>query len=53
MKNPIQKKLVYFGMELSIYLIDKTRIVTSQKNDPLNVKILLNLGAVIKQFAPL
>ncbi len=26
------KKFVYFGVELSIYLIDKTRIVRSRKN---------------------
>ncbi len=41
MKIPIQKKLVYFGMELSIYLIDKTRIVKSQKNGPLRSFCLL------------
>ncbi len=27
------KKIVYFGVELSIYLINKARIVTSWKND--------------------
>ncbi len=29
------KNLIYFGMELSIYLINKTCIVTSQKNGSL------------------
>ncbi len=28
MKNSVQKKLLYFGMELMRYLIDKTRTVT-------------------------
>ncbi len=29
MKNPTQKELVYFSVELSLFLSDKTRTVTS------------------------
>ncbi len=34
MENPIQKNLFTLGMELSICLIDKTRIVSQQQHGP-------------------